>query len=389
MRILRGKIMDSMSVPFKQIYNNDPSNALHRNSIWNKLHIDIPLMICIVICFTIGLLVIYSAKLDFYVVQKQCMSFLIATVLMLLVAQPQPRTFRSWAPLLYFGTLISLMLVLVVGDVSKGGQRWLDLGLLRFQPAELMKLAVPLMVARSLDQHILPPAPKLLLLPILYIAMPVALIAIQPDLGTAILVASTGLLVIFFAGVSWKLIIPLIMLAIASTPVMWLFLREYQRERILTLFDPARDPLGSGYQIIQSKIALGSGGWFGKGWLNGTQSHLEFLPERTTDFIFAVFGEEFGFIGILFLLFLYMMIIMRGLYIGMQARDTFARLVAGSLIMTFFVYVFVNIGMVNGILPVVGIPLPLISYGGTSLVTIMIGFGMLMSIQTHKTLVKK
>ena len=380
---------NNSSVPFKQIYNNNPNNALHRNTICNKLHIDVLLMACILICFSIGLVVIYSAKLDWNVVQKQIVNFLVATGMMLIIAQVQPRTYRTWAPVLYFGTLIILFLVLIIGDVSKGAQRWLDLGLLRFQPAELMKLAVPLMVARSLDQEILPPAPRFLILPTLYILVPVILIALQPDLGTAILVASTGLLVLFFAGISWKIIISLLTLCMASTPVMWMMLRDYQRERILTLLNPERDPLGSGYHIIQSKIAIGSGGILGKGWLNGTQSHLEFLPEGTTDFIFAVFGEEFGFIGILFLLLIYSLIILRGFRIGMQARDTFARLIAGSLIMTFFVYVFVNIGMVNGILPVVGIPLPLISYGGTSLVTIMISFGMLMSIQTHMTLVKK
>ncbi len=380
---------NNLSVPFKQIYNRDPSNKLHRNSIWNKLHVDWPLMLCILICLSIGLIVIYSAKLEIIYVQKQLVNFTIATILMLIAAQIQPRTYRTWAPVLYFGTLIVLMLVLIIGDISKGAQRWLDLGFLRFQPAELMKIAVPLMVARTLDEHILPPTTRLLFLPTLYIAMPVALIAIQPDLGTAILVASTGLLVLFLAGISWKLIIPLVTLTIASTPALWFVLRDYQRERILTLLNPERDPLGSGYHIIQSKIALGSGGIIGKGWLNGTQSHLEFLPERTTDFIFAVFGEEFGFIGVVFLLFMYSLIIIRGIYISIQARDTFSRLVAGSLIMTFFVYVFVNIGMVNGILPVVGIPLPLISYGGTSLVTIMIGFGILMAIQTHRTLVKK
>jgi len=382
--------MDNNSaVPFKQIYNNNPNNALHHNNIWNKLHIDLPLFSCLMICFCISLLVIYSSKLEMYFVQKQVLNFMVAAFVMLVIAQLKVRTYRSWAPIFYFASLTALIMVLFVGDISKGGQRWLDLGVLRFQPAELMKLAVPLMVARSLDQHILPPSLKLLILPTLYILAPVILIALQPDLGTAILVASTGLLVLFFAGISWKLIISITTLVIASTPVLWMALHNYQKERILTLLNPERDPLGSGYQIIQSKIAIGAGGFFGKGWLNGTQSHLEFLPERTTDFIFAVFGEEFGFIGTLVLLFVYILIIMRGLYIGMQARDTFSRLVAGSLIMTFFVYIFVNMGMVNGILPVVGIPLPLISYGGTSLVTIMTGFGILMSIQTHRTLVKK
>lgn len=376
-------------VPFKQIYNNDPSNALHRNTIFTRLHIDIPLFICMLSCFLIGLLLIYSAKLEFHLVQKQLINFLVAAVLMLIVAQAQPRSYRTWAPILYFSTLTILILVLIIGDISKGAQRWLDLGLLRFQPAELMKLAVPLMVARTLDEHILPPSPKLLLLSLIYIMVPVGLIAIQPDLGTAILVASTGLFVLFFAGISWKLIISISTLGVACTPVLWFFLRDYQRKRILTLLNPELDPLGSGYHIIQSKIAIGSGGFFGKGWLNGTQSHLEFLPERATDFIFAVLGEEFGLLGVLVLLLLYVLIIIRGLYIGMRARDTFCRLMAGSLIMTFFVYLFVNIGMVNGILPVVGIPLPLVSYGGTSLVTVMIGLGMLMSIHTHRTLVGK
>lgn len=380
---------NNLAVPFKQIYNNDPSNALHRNSIGNRLHLDWPLFTGIMLCFGIGLATIYSAKLEVLLVQKQLLNFAIAASVMLIIAQVSPRGYRAWAPILYFGSLIILLLVLVVGDISKGAQRWLDLGLLRFQPAEVMKLAVPLMVARSLDQQMLPPHPKFLIIPCLYIMVPVILIALQPDLGTAILVASSGIFVLFFAGISWKIIIGLAALAISSTPLLWMMLRDYQRERVLTLLNPERDPLGSGYHIIQSKIAIGSGGIVGKGWLSGTQSQLEFLPERTTDFIFAVFSEEFGFIGVLVLTLIYIGIILRGLYIGMQARDTFARLLSGSLIMTFFVYLCVNMGMVNGILPVVGIPLPIVSYGGTSLVTLMIGFGMLMSIQTRRTLLKK
>jgi rod shape determining protein RodA len=340
-------------------------------------------------CLVIGLMLIYSAKLEWYLVQKQLINFVIAAVMMLVVAQIQPRTYRAWAPALYFGCLSILALVLVIGDISKGGQRWLDLGILRFQPSEVMKIAVPLMVARSLDQQILPPSLKTLFLPVLYIIVPFFLIAIQPDLGTAILVASAGFFVLFFAGLSWKIIISVLTLGIASTPMLWYFLHGYQRKRILTMLNPDLDPLGSGYHIIQSKIAIGSGGIFGKGWLNGTQSHLEFLPERATDSIFAVLGEEFGLIGVLVLLLLYVLIMLRGLYIGMRARDTFSRLLSGSLIMTFFVYLFVNIGMVNGILPVVGIPLPLVSYGGTSLVTVMISFGILMSIQHHRNLVGK
>ncbi len=380
---------NNTAVPFKQIYNNDPSNALYRNTLSSRLHIDWPLFSCMLICFSIGLLVIYSAKMEMHLVHKQLINFAIATACMLMVAQLQPRTYRSWAPVLYFGTLITLALVLVIGDISKGAQRWLDLGIIRFQPAELMKIAVPLMVARSLDQQILPPSARNLILPSLYIFVPVVLIGLQPDLGTAILVASTGLAVLFFAGLSWKIIFSLAGMATACTPILWYVMRDYQRRRVLTLLNPELDPLGSGYHIIQSKIALGSGGFFGKGWLNGTQSHLEFLPERTTDFIFAVFGEEFGLCGIMFLIFVYVLIMLRGLYIGMRAHDTFSRLLAASIIMTFFVYLFVNMGMVNGILPVVGIPLPLVSYGGTSLVTVMISFGMLMSIQAHRKLVRK
>jgi len=369
-----------------KFYHNTPLRSV---SLFAKLHLDLPLLLGIIVCFALGLLVLYSAKLDYVLLQRQLLRLFIAISLMIIIAQIPPRIYREWTAILYYASLLMLILVLVIGDVSKGAQRWLDLGIIRFQPAEFMKLAVPLMVARSLDQHVLPPQYKLLVLPIWYIVVPVVLIALQPDLGTAILVGSTGLLVIFFSGVSWRLMIGMVTIGISCTPVLWFILREYQRERVLTLLNPERDPLGSGYHIIQSKIAIGSGGLYGKGWLNGTQSHLEFLPERTTDFIFAVFGEEFGFVGILILLTLYTLIIIRGLYIGIQAQDTFCRLLAGSLISTFFVYVFVNIGMVNGILPVVGIPLPLISYGGTSLVSIMIGFGMLMSIQTHRTLVRK
>lgn len=377
------------AVPFKQIYNNDPSNALHRNALATRLHLDWPLLVGIALLLGIGLATIYSAKLEIYLVKKQLISFSIAFGIMFVVAQFPPRTYRAWTPALYYSTLSVLILVLIIGDISKGAQRWLDLGLLRFQPAEVMKIAVPLMVARCLDEQVLPPSPKQLLLPLFYIMLPAFLIARQPDLGTAILVASSGLFVIFFAGINWKLIISTAALTIISTPVLWMLLRDYQKQRVLTLLNPERDPLGKGYHIIQSKIAIGSGGITGKGWLSGTQSHLEFLPERTTDFIFAVFSEEFGFIGVLVLMLIYMYIMLRGIYIGMQARDTFSRLLAGSLIMTFFVYLFVNVGMVSGILPVVGIPLPIVSYGGTSLVTLMIGFGILMSIQTRRTLLRK
>jgi rod shape determining protein RodA len=258
----------------------------------------------------------------------------------------------------------------------------------RFQPSELLKLAVPMALAWFLSLRPLPPGTLRVLAAALMMALPVLLIAKQPDLGTALLVASAGIMVLFLGGMSWRLIIALAALAAAAAPLLWTLMRPYQRQRVLTLLDPSSDPLGAGYHIIQSQIAIGSGGTYGKGWLNGTQSHLEFLPERSTDFIFAVIGEEFGLMGILLLLTLYLFIIWRGLYLASQARDSFGRLLAGSLTMVFFVYLFVNTGMVVGLLPVVGVPLPLVSYGGTSLVTIMAGFGMIMSVYTHGKLLQ-
>jgi rod shape determining protein RodA len=297
--------------------------------------------------------------------------------------------FKSIAPWLYGIGLTLLTAVLIVGHISKGGQRWLDLWFLKFQPAELMKIAVPMMVAKYLDEHLIPPKLSTLWIPVLLIIIPTTLIAKQPDLGTALLIFSSGVLVIFFSGIPYQLMLSAIVLISGGLPILWFFMHDYQRERVLVLLNPARDPLGSGYQIIQSKIAIGSGGLYGKGWLAGTQSHLEFLPERATDFIFAVFGEEFGLVGCIILILLYLCIIMRGLYISIQAQNSFSRLLSGSLIMTVFIYLFVNIGMVMGILPVVGIPLPLISYGGSSLITLMATFGILMSIHTHRTLVRK
>jgi rod shape determining protein RodA len=281
-----------------------------------------------------------------------------------------------------------LVAVLLLGDVGKGAQRWLNLGLFRFQPSEIMKIAVPMMIAWYLAEATLPPKRLSLLTAITILIVPTLLVAKQPDLGTALLIASAGVFVLLLAGLSWKLIFGSIVVLVSSLPLMWNYLLHgYQRQRVLTFINPENDPLGAGYHIIQSTIAIGSGGIYGKGWLNGTQSHLDFLPERSTDFIFAVFSEEFGFLGILVLLAIYGSIIVRGMVIANQAQDTFSRLLAGSLILTFFVYVFVNIGMVTGILPVVGVPLPLISYGGTSMVTLLAGFGILMSIQTHRKLI--
>jgi rod shape determining protein RodA len=253
----------------------------------------------------------------------------------------------------------------------------------------MMKLAVPMMVAWYLSEQALPPRPRRLLSASLVIIVPTLLIAKQPDLGTALLVASAGIFVLLFAGVSWRLVTGFGAFAAACAPVLWYFMHDYQRQRVLTFLNPEQDPLGAGYHIIQSKIAIGSGGLYGKGWLNGTQSQLNFLPERSTDFIFAAYAEEFGFFGILLLLAVYLLIIMRGLFIAVQAQDTYSRLLAGSLVMTFFIYIFVNIGMVSGLLPVVGLPLPLVSYGGTSMVTLMAGFGILMSIHTHRKLLPR
>lgn len=362
---------------------------MYRRGFFSEFRIDWPLFIGILLIAALGLFILFSAKHEMDLVEKQFFRFGLATIFMLILAQVPPRVFRTLAPWLYFFGLLLLAGVLIVGVIAKGAQRWLDLWIIRFQPAEIMKIAVPLMLARYFDGEFLPPKLSSLIIPIILIVVPTVLIAKQPDLGTAVLILSSGVLVIFFAGLSWRMMFTQLILLSLCLPLVWSIMHDYQRQRVLTLLDPERDPLGTGYHIIQSKIAIGSGGVWGKGWLNGTQSQLEFLPEKTTDFIFAVFGEEFGLVGCLILLALYLYIIIRGLYIGVQAQDTFCRLLTGSLIMTLFVYVFVNIGMVTGILPVVGIPLPLVSYGGTSLVTLMASFGIIMSIRTHRNLLAK
>jgi rod shape determining protein RodA len=322
-------------------------------------------------------------------IYRQCARLAIAFATMLVVAQIPPKVLRLWSPWLFGVGLLLLVLVLVGGDVGKGAQRWLDLGFMRFQPSEVMKLAVPMMAAWYLHDRPLPPRLLELAILALLVVLPVLLIAQQPDLGTALLVASSGVLVLLLGGLSLRLIFLLGAAAVGFAPVLWHFMHDYQRQRVLTFLNPESDPLGAGYHIIQSKIAIGSGGLFGKGWTNGTQAQLEFLPERSTDFIFAVLGEEFGLIGLVLLLCAYLFVIGRGLYIAVQAQDTFSRLLAGSIALTFFVYVFVNTGMVTGLLPVVGVPLPLISYGGTSMVTLMAGFGMLMSVHGHRNLLAR
>lgn len=349
-----------------------------------RLHIDLILLFLLVLICGFGLAVLYSASgASLMQVERQLVRLTVAAALMLAVAQVPLSVLRQWsAPLYLFGVLL-LVLVLLIGDKSKGAQRWLDLGVVRFQPSEMLKLALPMMVAWYLSMRPLPPRLLDVLITSGLIGLPVLMIAKQPDLGTALLVASAGLATLFLAGLRWRLIIALIALAGAAAPVLWSVMHDYQRQRVLTFLDPGSDPLGSGYHIIQSQIAIGSGGLYGKGWLEGTQSHLEFLPERSTDFIFAVLGEEMGLTGILILILLYAAVILRGLSIAAHARDCYGRLLAGSVTMVFFVYLFVNMGMVTGLLPVVGVPLPLISYGGTSLVTLMMGFGILMAVQTE------
>lgn len=352
-------------------------------------HIDLPLWIGIILLSAMGMIVLYSAgDKSIELLNRQFVRLFIAFIVMIAVAQIKPSTLKHWAPWIFGIGLLMLIAVLILGEVGKGAQRWLNLGLFRFQPSELMKIAVPVMAAWYLAEAPLPPRRGRLILATVIVIVPTLLIAKQPDLGTSLLIASSGIFVLLLAGLGWKIIFSVIALMMAGAPIFWNYLlHDYQRQRILTFLNPETDPLGSGYHIIQSTIAIGSGGLYGKGWLNGTQSHLDFLPERSTDFVFAVFSEEFGFLGTLLLLAIYIAIISRGIMIAINAQDTFSRLLAGSLTLTFFVYVFVNIGMVSGILPVVGLPLPLISYGGTSMVTIMAAFGILMSIHTNRKLV--
>jgi len=349
------------------------------------IHIDIILLLGLISLLGVGLMILYSAGgQDSSLLVRQLIRIATAFVALLVLANIHPDRMRDAAYWIYGSGLILLVAVLVFGHEGKGAQRWLDLGFFRFQPSELMKLAVPLLVAAYLAERPLPPSFTRLFVGLLMIVVPSLLIAKQPDLGTSILIASSGLIVVFLSGISWRLIIGFITLCAASLPVLWYVMHDYQRQRVMTLLNPESDPLGAGYHIIQSKIAIGSGGIFGRGWLEGTQSQLAFLPERSTDFIFAVIAEEFGLVGVGILLVMYLLVAGRGLYIASQAQSSFARLLAGSISMTFLVYVFVNVGMVTGLLPVVGVPLPLVSYGGTSMVTLLAGFGILMSIHTHR-----
>lgn len=357
-----------------------------RPSLLRRLHIDLPLFALLLALTACGLVVLYSASdRGWSALARQGTYFAVAYAAMLLMSQFDARFYRGIAPYAYVVGVLLLLLVLLFGTGAKGAQRWLAVpGLPRFQPSEIMKLVMPMAVAWYLARGSLPPGPAAVLVSLSIIGVPTLLILRQPDLGTALLVAAAGLLALFFAGLRWSYILIAILIAVLASFPAWKFLlHDYQKQRILTLLDPESDKLGAGWNIIQSKTAIGSGGWEGKGWLLGTQSHLDFLPESHTDFIIAVLAEEFGLVGVVLLLMLYLLIVTRGMMICLQAQDTFSCLLAGSITLTFFIYVFVNMGMVSGLLPVVGVPLPLVSQGGTSLITLMAGFGILMSISTE------
>lgn len=351
--------------------------------------LDLPLLGALLLTAGFGLVVLYGASgEDAGTVIRQAIRLGVGLTIMTVIACISPHHFRMWAPVLYAFGLILLLLVTFLGE-GRGAQRWLDLGLVRFQPSEIMKLSLPMMVAWYLHRTSLPPGWRQLLVSVAIVALPALLIYKQPDLGTAVLVGTSGLFVVFLAGLSWRLITFLGVSSMALAPVLWHFMHDYQRGRVLTFLNPESDPLGTGWNIIQSKIAVGSGGLFGKGWMNSTQAHLEFLPERSTDFVLAVLAEEFGLLGVLVLFSLYLYIIGRCLWLAGQAKDSFSRLLAGALGLTFFVYVAVNAGMISGLLPVVGVPLPLISYGGTSLVSLLTSFGLVMSVYSHRRLLNR
>lgn len=355
--------------------------------LFARIHIDLTLLILLMLLACGGLFVLYSGSgRSLEMVERQIFHFFIGFVVLFVAAQLPPRFYSKIALVVYIFSAITLLAVIFFGVQSKGAQRWLAIpGLPRFQPSEIAKLALPLAIAWYMSKCPTPPKSKHIFMAFTMVIVPTLLIFKQPDLGTAILVAFTGASVIFLAGMSWRLIFSAAILLASAIPIMWMFvMREYQKQRVLTFLSPESDPLGSGWNIIQSKIAIGSGGLQGKGWLHGSQSHLEFLPESHTDFIIAVLAEEFGLVGVLILLGLYALIVFRCLYLAANCETLFARLLSGSLAITFFIYVFVNIGMVSGILPVVGVPLPLISYGGTSVISLLAAFGVLMSMSTHR-----
>ncbi|MFQ5938434.1 MAG: rod shape-determining protein RodA [Acidiferrobacterales bacterium] len=354
-----------------------------------RLHLDRPFLYGLLVLASLSVVILYSASAGTATVALgQAFRLALGFAIMLAIAQVPPNQLARWSPHVYITGLVLLIGVLVVGATGKGAQRWLSLGALNFQPSEIMKIGVPMVLAFYLSRRPLPPPLSCIAVAIILVLIPTLLIARQPDLGTALLVMTSGILVLFLAGIRWRSIAALLAVLAASVPLVWLYLHDYQKQRIITLFTPESDPLGTGYHIIQSMIAVGSGGLYGKGWFNSTQTQLQFLPESSTDFVFAVFAEEFGLVGILVIFAAYVFVVLRGLAIAFYAQDSYARLLAASLTLTFFLYFFVNIGMVTGILPVVGVPLPIISYGGSSLVTLMAAFGILMSIQTHRKIVQ-
>ena len=357
-----------------------------RKVFWKVFSLDLWLLLGLFAITGYGLLVLYSASGGSEkMFTNRVMQVSLGLGVMFVMAMIPPRTYKQISPYLYAVTIVMLVMVDVFGETSKGAQRWLNLGFVRFQPSEIAKLAVPLMVATFLSNRPLPPNFRDTAIALAIIVFPTLLVAAQPDLGTSILVCAAGIFVLFLAGLSWKLISAGVVFLAGFIPIMWFFLmHDYQKTRVMTLIDPEKDPLGAGYHIIQSKIAIGSGGLHGKGWMEGTQSQLEFLPEPHTDFIFAVLSEELGMIGVLILLSIYLFIIARGLMLGAKSDNAFGRILSGGTALLFFVYVFVNIGMVSGILPVVGVPLPLFSYGGTSYVTLMAAFGLMMSSYVHR-----
>jgi rod shape determining protein RodA len=357
-----------------------------RRGLFERWHVDLPLLVLFLALTAFGLTVLYSASgRSIDTLYRQGRFFLIAYAVMFFVAQFDLERIKRFAPWAYLGGLTLLAMVPLLGTHAKGAQRWLNLGGFQFQPSEVMKLVVPMAVAWYLASRIIPPRFKYVLMALAIVFVPTLLVAAQPDLGTSILIAAAGCFVLFLAGLSWRYLAAAGAAVAAAAYPMWEYvLHDYQRQRILTLLDPEQDKLGTGWNIIQSKTAIGSGGFFGKGWLLGTQSHLDFLPEGHTDFIIAVLSEEWGLRGVLFLLLLYLLILARGMWIAVHAQHCFGRLLAGSIVLTFFVYVFVNMGMVSGLLPVVGVPLPLISQGGTALVTLFAGFGLLMAIASER-----
>ena len=371
---------------FERSLKEHGSTVYGEQKRWLALRVDVPLLLLLLLLMAIGISVLYSASgQDLNYVKRQGVFMGIGLFAMLVVAQFDTRFMQRWAFVLYLGGVGLLIAVIFIGVGAKGAQRWLDLGFFRFQPSEVLKVAVPLMLSSYLGQRVLPPRFKHVFVAFLLIGIPAILVGIQPDLGTALLIFAAGFFVLFLSGLGITYLLGALFFALSVAPVFWFYLlRDYQKTRILTLLDPQSDKLGAGWNIIQSTTAIGAGGSSGKGWMQGTQSQLDFLPESHTDFIIAVLSEEFGFTGVLCLLLVYLLIIFKGMMISINAQSMFSRLLAGSITLTFFVYIFVNMGMVSGILPVVGVPLPMVSYGGTSIVTLLLGFGMLMAVSKEK-----